>query len=96
MAHITLSIGLCEAKRLVRYWGTVIESLDAFEKRRSLFATKIQLAQVPRARPIPIQTFPIPKAIILPGKPISNHPLISEDCALIAVTHGPIERPPRK
>ena len=33
---------------------------------------------------------------IEPGRPISSHADMSDACALIAVTHGPIWRPPRK
>ena len=35
-------------------------------------------------------------ASTLPGSPIKSHALISDACALIAVTHGPIALPPRK
>ena len=54
-AQIICSDFFCEAKRLVRYWGTVMESFAATENLRSLFAQMIQLAAVPRARPMPIQ-----------------------------------------
>ena len=90
MAHTTFSSELWLANLFVRYCGSVIESPDAFEKRRSLVATKIQLPAVPNARPMPIQTCPMPNAKSEPGKPIKSHPLMSDACALIAVTKGPI------
>ena len=68
----------------------LMESPAALEKRRSLVATKIQLAAVPNAKPIPIQTCPIPNAKSEPGKPIKSQPLMSDACALIAVTKGPM------
>ena len=96
MAQMICSALLSVAKRFLKYCGKVMESFAATEKLRNLFATKIQLSAVPSARPIPIHTLPMPNAKILPGKPIKSQPLISDACALIAVTHGPILRPPIK
>ena len=49
------------------------------------------------ARPIAVQTASArPHQYARPGSPISSQPLISEASALIAVTHGPNERPPKK
>ena len=96
IAHAILSAEFDEAKRFVRYCGSVIESPAACEKRRRRLATKTQLAIVPSARPMPIQTLPMPKARMEPGKPISSQPLMSEAWALMAATHGPMARPPRK
>ena len=90
IAHTTFKTELLLANLFVRYWGSVIESPEALEKRRSLVATKIQLAAVPNAKPIPIQTCPIPNAKSEPGKPIKSQPLMSDACALIAVTKGPM------
>ena len=73
-----------------------MESPDASEKRRRRPATKIQFRIVPSARPMPIQTLPMPKARMEPGKPMRSQPDMSEACADIAETHGPIWRPPRK
>lgn len=68
----------------------------AFENFRSRFAEKIQLAAVPRARPMPIHIWPNPNARMLPGSPIKSQADISEAWADIAVTQGPMERPPKK
>ena len=95
-AQMICKVRLFVAKRLDRYCGSVIESFAASEKQRRRRATMIQFAIVPRARPIPIQIWPKPKARIEPGRPISSHADMSDACALIAVTHGPIWRPPRK
>ena len=95
-AHTTCRIGLELANRLVRYWGMVMESLAAFENSRSRLAQKIQLAAVPMARPMPIQICPKPKARMEPGRPMSSQADISDACADMAVTQGPMERPPRK
>ena len=84
------------ANRLDRYCGSVIASPAALENRRSRAAIKTQLAMVPSARPMPIHALPKPKAITLPGRPISSQALISDAWALMAVTHGPIWRLPRK
>ena len=78
MAHIILSAGFLLANLFDRYSGIVIASFAAAEKLLSLLATSNQLRIVPAARPIPIHIFPKPKARILPGNPISNHPLISD------------------
>ncbi len=95
-AQAILSAGFEVAKRFVRYCGSVIESPAACEKRRRRAATNAQLAIVPSARPMPIQTLPMPKARMEPGKPMRSQPDMSEACADIAETHGPIWRPPRK
>ena len=67
-----------EANLFVRYCGTVIESFAACENFLSLFAQRIQLAAVPRARPMPIHIWPKPKARTEPGSPIRSQPDISE------------------
>ncbi len=84
------------AKRLDRYCGSVIASPAALENLRSRFAQKIQFAAVPSASPMPIHICPKPNAMMEPGRPIKSHADISDACADIAVTQGPIERPPRK
>ena len=95
-AQMICKARLLVAKRFERYCGSVMESFAASEKQRSRRATKIQFRAVPMARPMPIQIWPKPKARILPGRPISSHADMSDACALIAVTHGPMLRPPRK
>ena len=93
---MSCSTRLLVAKRLDRYCGSVMASPAASEKQRSRRATKIQLAAVPSARPMPIQICPKPKARMEPGSPISSQADISEAWADMAVTHGPMVRPPRK
>ena len=95
-AQTTCRVFFSLANRLVRYCGTVMESPAALENSRSLLAQKIQLAAVPRASPMPIQIWPKPKARMEPGSPINSQADISEACADMAVTQGPMLRPPRK
>ena len=95
-AHASCNALELTANRLVRYCGSVIASSAALEKVRRRFAQRIQLAAVPKASPIPIHICPNPKAKIDPGRPISSHADISDACADSAVTHGPMDRPPRK
>ena len=73
-----------------------MESPAALENCLRRLAQNIQFAAVPSASPIPIQICPKPKARIDPGRPIRSHADISEACADMAVTHGPIVLPPRK
>ena len=54
IAQITCSALLFDRNLLPRYCGTVIASPAALENFLNLLATKIQLAAVPRASPIPI------------------------------------------
>ncbi len=42
-AQMTCSVLLFDRKRLVRYWGIVMESFATIEKLRSRGASKIQL-----------------------------------------------------
>ena len=95
-AQMICSAGFFVLNRLDRYCGSVMASSAASLKQRRRRATMIQFAAVPSARPMPIHIWPKPNASMLPGKPISIHADISEACADIAVTQGPIERPPRK
>jgi len=96
IAQITCSVLDFVAKRFERYCGTVIASPAALENFLSLVAQKIQFAAVPSTRPIPIHIWPKPNAMMEPGSPIKSHADISDACADIAVTQGPIERPPKK
>ena len=96
IAQITCSVLLFAMNLLPRYCGTVMASPAALENFLRRFATKIQLAAVPRPSPIPIHICPNPNARILPGSPIRSHADISDACADIAATHGPICLPPRK
>ena len=96
IAQITCSALLLVANRLVRYCGSVMESLETLLNFLSLLAQKIQLAAVPIASPIPIQICPNPNASTDPGRPMSSHADMSDACADIAATHGPIVLPPRK
>ena len=96
IAQIICRVWVLAANRLLRYWGRVMASPAALENFRSLVATKIQLAAVPSARPIPIHIWPKPKAMILPGSPISSQADMSDACADMAVTHGPMALPPMK
>ncbi len=73
-----------------------MESSATLLNLRRRAAQKIQFAAVPSARPRPIQICPKPKARMEPGRPISSQADMSDACADMAVTQGPILRPPRK
>ena len=78
IAHTTCRVFFSLANLLVRYCGTVIESPAACENFLSLFAQNIQLAAVPKTRPMPIHICPKPNASIDPGSPMRSHADISD------------------
>ena len=96
IAQITCSVLLFAINLLPRYCGTVMASPATLESFLRRFATKIQLAAVPRPSPMPIHIWPNPKARMLPGSPIRSHADMSDACADMAATQGPIRLPPRK
>ena len=75
--------------------GTVM-AFRLAEYRRSRRATMSQFSQVPSARPMAVQPGDaMPLRYARPGIPISSQLDISLASALMAVTSGPILRPPR-
>ena len=74
----------------------MVIALMLLEYRRSFLETRSQFNQVPIPRPIAVhEGSAIPLKYASPGIPMSSQLLISEASALIAVTRGPILRPPK-
>ena len=94
-----LSMGLqsadnAELKMLGRI-HTFEDFLKSYQSARMEGFTNINIDLI-NCFPMPIHICPKPKARMEPGRPIRSQADISEACADMAVTHGPIERPPRK
>ena len=62
IAQVTCSAWDLDLKRLVRYWGMVMESSAAMEKARRRGASKIQLSFFKDAATTEIYTWPRPRA----------------------------------
>jgi hypothetical protein len=96
-AEITRITGFFSLKRLEKNSGRVMALFARMLYLRRRFAVTSQLKYVPIARPIATHAASAtPHQYATPGSPIRSHPLISDASALIAVTQGPSDLPPRK
>ena len=96
-AAMVMSTFFFSLKRLEKNSGRVMAFPALTLYRLSRLDTISQFKYVPTARPMAVHAASArPHQYATPGRPIKSQPLISDASALMAVTHGPRLRPPRK